>query len=202
MRITAIQIAAGLSSRMKDPNKLLQEIENGKTLIQHTFSLLAKSEVDDIVVVTGRDAEKVGQSIFIDHWSKIKTVFNPDYENGMTTSIQAGLRAAEQADAVMICLSDMPLMTASDNNQLLDSFKNANNTQAILAPFSGSNKGNPVIFGAAYFRAMAKHQEMNGCSALVKQHKAFLIKKPVDSKAYFFDVDTPETLADYKASVK
>lgn len=204
MNITAIQIAAGLSSRMRGPNKLLEEIEVGKTLIQHSFGELMASSVEQVVVVTGRDAQLVNHEIYKleVQGSRFKVVQNENFERGMTTSIQTGLKAAEAADAVMICLSDMPLLTASDYSSLLDSFRKTKSTKAILAPFSGTKKGNPVIFGSAYFTAMAKHQEMNGCSAIVKKHIASLIKLPVDSEAYFFDIDTPETLADYKARVK
>ncbi len=204
MHIAAIQIAAGLSSRMKGPNKLLQEIGQGKTLIQHTFGELKASSVDEVVVVTGRDAQLVNHAInkLEVQGSRFKVVHNENFELGMTTSIQAGLKAAQDADAVMICLSDMPLLQASDYNRLIESFRKLNNTKAILAPFSGTKKGNPVIFGSAYFTAMSEHQEMNGCSAIVKQNQASLIKLPVDSEAYFFDIDTPETLADYKARVK
>ena len=96
----------------------------------------------------------------------------------------------------------MPLLTSGNYNHLLEAFRKADNTETILAPFSGSKKGNPVIFGSAYFTAMIEHQEMNGCSAIVKQNQASLIKLPVDAEAHFFDIDTPETLADYKARVK
>ena len=187
MRITAIQIAAGLSSRMRGPNKLLQEIGDGKTLIQNTFRELIDSKVDHVVVVKGRDADKMTDELtsFKLQATRFTEVFNPKYEMGMTISIQAGLRVVKDADAVMICLSDMPLLTALDYNRLLDAYRNANNTKAILVPFSGSKKGNPVIFGSAYFTAMAEHEEMNGCSAIVKQNQASLIKLSVDTEAYF-----------------
>ena len=106
MRITAIQIAAGLSSRMRGPNKLLQEVGEGKTLVQHTFGELIASFVDEVIVVTGRDTDLVSYELraLSDENSEHRTslVFNPDFEKGMTTSIQAGLKLAQNADAVMI----------------------------------------------------------------------------------------------------
>ena len=206
MRITAIQIAAGLSSRMGGPNKLLQEIEEEKTLVQHTFTELQASNVDDVVVVTGRDSIKVNDelnSMRNEGDDKSTTiVFNPNFEKGMTTSIQVGLNEAKESDAIMICLSDMPLLATEDYNELLASYVKADNQKAILAPFWGNRKGNPVIFGSEYFQAIAEHTEMNGCASIIKANNEQLIRFETQSEHYFFDIDTPETLADYRARVK
>ncbi len=200
MHITAIQIAAGLSTRMKGPNKLLQDI-GGKNLIQHTYGQLAASAVDDMIVVTGRDSDEMESSIVNCELSTPKFVFNSNYEQGMTTSIQAGLRAIQKTDAVIICLSDMPLLTTADYNMLLIAFRNANDTTSILAPFAGKKKGNPVIFGSAFFTQMAEHTNPNGCSGIVKANGSRLIQFETASDHYFFDIDTPERLEEYIARV-
>ena len=200
MHITAIQIAAGLSSRMKGPNKLLQDI-GGQNLIQHTYGQLAASAVDDLIIVTGRDADEMESSIVNCELSIPKFVFNSNYEQGMTTSIQAGLKAIQKTDAVMICLSDMPLLTTTDYNVLLDAFREAHDTSAILAPFAGKKKGNPVIFGSSFFTQMAEHTNPNGCSEIVKANGSRLIQFETASDHYFFDIDTPERLEEYIARV-
>lgn len=201
MRIAAIQIAAGLSSRMKGPNKLLQEIGSGKTLIQHTFSELKASHIDDLIVVTGRDAEQVQLSIINGQWSTPSFVFNAGFEKGMTTSIQAGLKSVGKADAVMICLSDMPKLTTKGYDALIKAFQEKGGRDKIMAPYNEKLKGNPVIFGADYFTAMAEHEQMNGCSQIVQDNVSNLIRFDTTDEAYFFDIDTPETLNAYKEGV-
>lgn len=201
MTITAILIAAGLSTRMQGPNKLLQSI-GGKSLIQHSYSHLINAPVDEVIVVTGRDSARIESALVNSQWPKAKFVHNTNFEEGMTTSIQAGLKEATKADAVMICLSDMPEIRSDDYNVLLDEFRNKGGSDKILAPFKNGRKGNPVIFGSAYFTPMAEHKEPNGCSSIVKAHKEQLIKYATDSEAYFFDIDTPETLKAYISSAK
>ena len=200
MQITAIQIAAGLSSRMKGPNKLLEDI-GGKSLIQHTYTQLATSDIDQLIVVTGRDAHKVEASIINSELSPPKFIFNSNFAQGMTTSIQAGLQALDNADAIMICLSDMPLLRTEDYNVLISAFRNKATSKSILAPFQSGRRGNPVLFGSAYFADIAGHQEMQGCSELVKANLNHLIKVNVDNAHYFFGIGTPERLAEYKARV-
>lgn len=58
MKIAAIFSAAGSSTRMGADNKLLLRYENA-TLIEHTFKQLKKSTVDEIVLVTGFDNNKI-----------------------------------------------------------------------------------------------------------------------------------------------
>jgi molybdenum cofactor cytidylyltransferase len=197
MKMAAIQIAAGLSSRMVGPNKLLQDI-GGKTLIQHTFSQLSDSGVDDLIVVTGRDAEQVQLSIVNCQLSIPTFVFNSNFEKGMTTSIQTGLKWVGDADAVMVCLSDMPELTTDLYNQMIEAFKEQGGRDKIMVPFKDKQKGNPVIFGADFFIQMAEHPEPNGCSGIVKHHPEQVIRFMTDSGAFIFDIDTPEALSAYK----
>ena len=49
---------------------------------------------------------------------------------------------------------------------------------------------------------MAEHKELNGCSAIVQAHKEHLVKFETDSEAYFFDIDTPESLESYRSRAK
>jgi len=198
MSIVAVQIAAGLSSRMRGPNKLLQEVGEGMSLIQHTYAQLITSSVDEVVIVIGRDADQVELSISNCQLTTPKFVHNSQYEQGMTTSIQAGLKIAGDKDAVIICLSDMPLLKASDYDQLIDHFIHKGNNRSIVAPFRKGEKGNPVIFGSAYFQAILEHQELNGCSEIIKQNKDRLIRYETDSDAYFYDIDTAKDLENYR----
>lgn len=198
MRITAILIAAGLSSRMQGPNKLLQPIVPGKTLIQHTFAALQASTVDQLIVVTGRDADRVQSSIVNCDLPIPEFVFNANFALGMTTSIQAGLNEALDADAVMICLGDMPLLTSADYDALLTKFRENNRRDGIAAPFKEARKGNPVVFGAAHFQAIDEHTNMEGCASIIQANQSHLIHLDTTSDHYFFDIDTPENLAEFK----
>lgn len=202
MRISAIQIAAGLSTRMKGPNKLLQDI-GSESLIKHSSRQLTCSEVDEVILVTGRDREAIEHEIeelYVNDSNLILT-HNGSFEKGMTTSIQAGINTMGNNDAIMICLSDMPELTSRDYNALMKDFKKRGGIDKIMVPYNGERRGNPVIFGASYFDQIREHKAPNGCSAIVKSNLNRLLLFETSSSHYFFDIDTPETLASYKARV-
>ena len=107
--ISSILLAAGLSSRMKGENKLIKEIK-GIPLINYSIKNILASSVDEIVVVTGYESEKV-ENIIGKH-KKIKFVYNKDFKNGISSSIKKGLNTiSNKAEAFFIC-------SAIDGNHL------------------------------------------------------------------------------------
>src|SRR5512141_2092651 len=90
-RVTAIVLAAGLSTRMGGRPKPLLPFA-GETVVDRILGVLHECPVDDIVVVTGYHSETVERQVTA--WG-VRTAFNPDYASGeMLTSLQVGLRAA------------------------------------------------------------------------------------------------------------
>lgn len=197
MRISAILLTAGLSSRMEGENKMLLPLSDS-TVVQKTFEQLLAAGVDEIVVVTGRESDSVQLRIKNYESGKTRFVYNPDYEKGLTTSIQAGLEAIDHSDAVMICLGDMPLLKVDDYRFLMDSFANQNQ-YCIQVPFYKGQKGNPVIFAQKHFQEILNHTEMNGCSAVVQRNSESVCRIEVSSDHFIQDIDTPE---DYQQILK
>ena len=189
MRIAAILLTAGLSSRMEGENKMLLPLSDS-TVVQKTYEQLLASEVDELVVVTGRESDSIQLRIKNYESDQTRFVYNPDYEKGLTTSIQAGLRAVNQADAVMICLGDMPLIKAEDYRFLMDSFANQKES-SIQVPVYQGQKGNPVIFGQKHFEEILNHTEMNGCSGVVQRNLESVCRIQVSSDRFIQDIDTP-----------
>ena len=160
------------------------------SVVGHTFKQLVNSGVGEIIVVTGNDSDLI-QSEIRNQKSEIgRIVHNPDYEKGLTTSIQAGLRAIDNVDAVMICLGDMPLINTEDYRFLMDSFTNQNE-YSIQVPFYRGQKGNPVIFGQKHFQEILNHNEMNGCSGVVQRNSSSVCRIEVSSDRFIQDIDTP-----------
>ncbi len=88
--ISAIILAAGESRRMGVQNKLLLQIDS-EVLIRKFVKSVSNSLVDAVLVVVGFEAEKIKAVL---HDQAVKFVENPSYEEGMTTSIQSGVRAS------------------------------------------------------------------------------------------------------------
>jgi len=114
--ISAIVLAAGNSLRMGRQNKLLLPYGN-KTIIEQVVDQLLDSRVGEVVVVVGYEQNKIKAALAM---RPVKLVFNSRYQTGMTTSIQTGVAAASpRARGYLICLGDMPALTAEDYNAVM-----------------------------------------------------------------------------------
>jgi len=187
--MTIILLAAGQSTRMGGPNKLLLPFW-GVTVLEHTLIQLLAADIGPVVVVTGHQRETV-----LPHLEAypVQEVFNPDFRNGMTSSIQTGIRAVE-GQGYMICLSDMPTIPAVGYQLLNDQFLERLQTdeRAIVLPRFGTAKGNPVVFSAAYREDILQHPEPEGCRGIVQANQAHVWWVDLPDEGVVRDVDTPE----------
>lgn len=177
--LSAIVLAAGMSTRMGQ-NKLLLAFKN-KPLIAHAVDTLLASEVDEIVVVLGHEAEKVRDNI---QGRQLRLVQNPDYHEGLSTSVRVGVAAvSSQAGGIMIYLADQPLLEPADVNHLARAFVRAREAdKSIVVPFFHGQRGNPVILDSSYRGAMAEVVGDVGCKRVIKRYpdKVFVVEMETD----------------------
>lgn len=187
--LSAIVLAAGRSSRMGGPNKLLLPFR-GKTILETVLDGLQAAGVGEIILVSGHHREAIlGQIAGF----PLREVYNPDYASGMTSSIQTGVQVA-QGQGFMICLSDMPLIEATEYALLQGVFlaQLATDPQVICqARFEGA-PGNPVVFSAAYRDAILEHGEPEGCKAIVQANARHRVWVDMPAPHVLRDVDYPE----------
>jgi len=188
--VSAIVLAAGASERLGSRNKLLLDY-GGKPMVAHTVETVLATGVDDVVVVVGHEADRVRAVL-----SGYPVTFarNDRYMEGMTTSIHAGVLAARQ-DAVgyMICLADLPLIEASEFEQLIRAFLRAleSDERSIVVPFHDGRRGNPVIFSAHYRASILAHEGLTGCRGLIKQNRDRVVEVEMKTDHVVVDIDTP-----------
>ena len=107
--VAAIILAAGRSTRMGGPNKLLAEL-GGKPLVRIVAEQALASKAQGVIVVTGHQADEVRKAL---RGLKVTFVHNPEFAEGLASSVKAGIAAVpENADGAVICLGDMPLIDA------------------------------------------------------------------------------------------
>src|SRR3979411_1185205 len=105
--VAAIILAAGRSTRMGGPNKLLAEL-GGKTLVRIVTEQALASKAQGVIVVTGHQAEQVEKAL---QGLNGSCVPNPDFAEGLSSSVKAGVPSVLQSsDGAVICLGDMPLI--------------------------------------------------------------------------------------------
>ncbi len=188
--VSAIVMAAGNSSRMGGSNKLLLPWGQG-TIIGSTVKSLGLC-LEDIVVVTGRDADLVGSAV-----APFRTVFNEEFSQGLGTSIAAGVAACPHAEGFLIVLGDMPGLAPSVVLALLQTFETVA-LDAIIAPVYESEPnrpGHPVLFGADHLEALINLTGDQGARSIIKSNpeKVVLIKLP----GSLGDIDQPADLIDF-----
>ena len=193
-KISAILLAAGESLRMGTQNKLFLDWE-GEPMIIRAINQLKSAGIEELIVVLNPE-NKTKLDDF--HVNDIKQVINEDYKRGMTTSIQRGvIESNSDTDGFMICMSDQPLLSSFELDQLISEFSQVWNQdkECIIVPFHEGRKGNPVIFSSCYKKAILNHKEMEGCKGIVKKNISQVHQAHINSKAIHMDVDT---LEDYR----
>jgi len=187
--ISAIVLAAGLSKRMGNSNKLLLPYRHS-TVIEATINNILAAGIEDVIVVTGYENDKINDVI---KHLPVTIVDNPSYHQGMTTSIQKGVLHAK-GNGFMICLSDMIMIEPAEYALLINTFEQQVrlNKKVICIPRYENEKGNPVIFSAYYKEMILAHTDMEGCKTIVQANKEYICWVDMPTNHVLIDMDYPE----------
>jgi molybdenum cofactor cytidylyltransferase len=198
-RVAAIVLAAGRSSRTSPHNKLLAA-SAGAPLIARIVGAALGSSVCDVIVVTGHQRAEVQRALGVAEAS-VRFVFNPEYANGISSSIGAGIGTlARDVDAAIVCLADMPEIRASHLAALIAAFE-ASDGGAICVPHYQGRRGNPVLWPARDFRRLQTLRGDVGGRPLLDRYADRVCRVEMPDDAILNDVDTPEALAAHAARV-
>ena len=185
-KTAGIVLAAGRSSRFGRVKQLLPWGET--TLVGHVVDLALDSGLDPVIVVTGSDAEHVAAAL---HGRPVRTVFNPDFSGGQSTSIRRGIEALPQnTGAVIFLLADQPGVTREVVRRLIQS--HGETLAPIVLPTYQGKRGNPVLFDASVFGDLKNLAGDLGGRALFKGYDASILRVAVDEPGILIDIDTPE----------
>lgn len=185
-RTAAVVLAAGLSSRMGH-NKLLLPWESS-TVLGRTLENLQRSRVADLVVVSGHEAPAVEA---IAAAAGVRSISNPDYTQGMLTSLQAAVaRLPRTIAAALVVLGDQPMVPPAVYEALLDAY--ARHPHGLVAPTFAGRRGNPVLIDRRYFDELLALPPTDAPRRLLERHPEDLLTVEVDTDAVLLDLDTPE----------
>ncbi len=190
--VTAVILAAGRSTRMGGPNKLLAEL-GGKTLVRTVTEQALASKASSVVVVTGHQAEQVEQAL-----SGLNVTFarNPDFAGGLASSVKSGIAAVPgDADGAVICLGDMPLISSDLIDRLIETFA-PDRGSLIAVPVSDNRRGNPVLWSRRFFNELLTLDGDIGARHLIAKHGEAVAEVAVEGHGAFLDIDTPQALED------
>ena len=184
--VAAIVLAAGASLRFGRPKQLLPWGE--KTLLQHVVDAVLASSIRQVIVVLGYQAGEIEASLGD---RPVEVVVNDAWEEGLASSVRAGLRAiGPQAEAALFLLADQPSITPQLINELIR--RHRQSRKPIVAPFHRGRRGNPVLFARSLFPELMALKGDQGGRAVIGRHQAEVERVEVDSEGFFVDTDTPE----------
>lgn len=189
VRALAIVLAAGASSRMGRPKPLVPW--EGRPFLAHVLDALRGSGVVGVRVVVGDRAAEIRRAVPA---GEARVVENPQFAQGMSSSIRAGLRAwPSRATHALIVLADQPFVQATTIAALL-ARAGSGDGRIFLPTFRGV-RGNPVLFEASLAGEAQRIRGDVGCRAMFPDHPREIREVPVDDPGILIDVDTPEELA-------
>jgi molybdenum cofactor cytidylyltransferase len=185
-RVAAIVLAAGMSRRMGTPKQLLRL--GGKSLLEHTLNNVRGSGVDEIVLVLGASADEVRRQLATDG---LRVVVNPDFQQGMGTSLRTGLAAVSASiRGALIVLADQPFVRSSTLDQMI-AYREKHAPQ-ILIPLYRGFRGNPVLLDRSVFPELMNLTGDIGCRAIFGSHTESIHKLAVDDAGILLDIDSTQ----------
>ena len=192
LRVTAVVLAAGRSRRMGGDNKLLAELD-GKPIIRYVVEAASASRVDAVIVVTGHEAGSLRNVLA---GCSVRFIHNPRYAEGLSTSLRVGISAADSGSAgVLVCLGDMPLVTARQLDLMIDAFVERNGRN-ICVPVRDGRRGNPVLWPRRFYADMLKLTGDEGARSLLARFADLVHQVEMDDEGIFLDIDTPGDLGE------
>jgi len=185
-QVTAIVLAAGKSTRMGQ-QKLLMPFE-GKSMIATVAGKITGSVVSRTIVVTGSDRNKIEEEL---EAYPVLFVDNERYEEGMLTSVQAGVAATgPETDGYLILLGDQPMVSEPLINRLISVFQKGG--KGLLIPVFRGKRGHPVLIGSKYKNEIKILNPEIGLRELFLNHPDDIQEIEVESEDVLKDIDTPE----------
>tara|TARA_B100002052_G_scaffold330_1_gene340 strand:+ start:263 stop:835 length:573 start_codon:yes stop_codon:yes gene_type:complete len=183
--IKGILLAAGQSKRLKNENKLLKKFKN-KPLLHHALKSVQKTKIKEIIIVLGHQFKEIKK--IIKNNKKFKFVINKNYQQGISSSIKAGLKKITKKDKGFIILqSDMPFVKTSDINKIYNSIIRK---KYLVHALKHKNRiGNPIGFDISILKKFKKIKGNVGAKYMVKRLKNNTNFIKVSSAKVFKDFD-------------
>lgn len=176
--------------------KALLLTRDGRPFVAAIADTFAAAGLTEIVVVTGRDHERITAALA--HGAPAvspQVVRNPDPSRGQLSSLLIGIdQLPANAPAAVVTLVDVPLMTAETVRLVVAEWRRTG--APIVRPAIGERHGHPVVFDRRLFQELRQAPLDVGAKAVVRAHAGEILNVPVTDEGCLVDVDTP---GDYEA---
>lgn len=183
--LAGLVLAAGSSSRLGRPKQVL--VYRSRKMVERVVMQAADFCGAGVVVVTGANRAEVVEALA---GSPAETIHNPDWNEGISTSVRAGMDHVDpECRGVMILLCDQPHIGRDDLAALVDAW--VSKPERIAAADYAGSYGVPAIFPARYREGLiALEGDQGGKRVISGAQQVSAVKMPHAE----FDIDTPDDL--------
>ena len=190
MKVGAVILAAGSSSRMGRPKQTLQF--QGMSLLRRATVAALEATCRPVVVVTGAHAELSRREL---EQLDVCEAFNPDWETGMGSSVRTGIESLLSNDAhvaaAILLLCDQPYVTSDVVSRLIAAHHTTG--KPLVASAYGESFGVPALFSRTLFTELAQLAGLSGAKEIIKRHAAEAHFLPFPEGEV--DLDTPQDVS-------
>jgi CTP:molybdopterin cytidylyltransferase MocA len=190
-QVVGLLLAAGGGRRLGGRPKALLE-HRGRPLVEHAVGVLRAAGCARVHVVLGAAADAVRERARLEGCVLVE---NPEWEQGMGTSLRAGLDslAGTGARAALVSLVDQPGIGPRAIARVRAAYED--DSSLVSAAYDGV-RGHPVLFGAAHWAGIAATATGDrGARAYLREHGEAITLVECGDVARPFDIDTPRDLA-------
>lgn len=195
--IYSVILAAGESARMGFPKALLK-LQN-TTFLEHLINTIKSTDVLNIIVVLGCDAEKIVNSLNLEEIKQkinIRFLVNKDYRKGQLSSVQTAIQALpKDVDAIILFPVDRPLISKDVVEKLLKKYFESK--AKIVIPTIEGKRGHPVLFSSSLLNELINAPLDVGARYVVWNHAEEVAEVPVLEPGILINIDTPEDYNKY-----
>jgi len=185
-KITALILAAGRSTRMGAFKPLMPL--GGQTVLEILINLYRSAEISDMLVVLGHQAADVRPIL---EAQGIPWTINEQYDQGMFSSIQAGVKNLHpDCKAFFLHPADIPLVRPETLRNLID--VRQEKKALICYPCHEGRRGHPPLLSTTLIPAVLAFDEPGGMRALLSRYNGEALNIDCHDPGILMDIDTPE----------
>jgi len=193
MRVVGVVLAAGESRRMGQLKALLPF--GTYTVIEQVIQPLLQADLAEVMVVLGHRAADIAKVLAT--WP-VHVLYNPDYRQGMTTSVQVALRHIPPLpDAYLLVLVDQPHLGLTPVRQVLTGFRQTG--KGLVIPTYNGKRGHPIVLAARYRQEILALGPEQGLNIVTRGHPDDTLEVPMSADDILRDMDYP---AEYEAELQ